>query len=225
MIDIIKKSFVSIASARLIRTSIICLLISALILGVFVALANFAASNTELASWGWVDKILDYLLNAGAVFIAWFLFPIVTPVIASFFAEKVVREIEKKDYQGLLQNTSNNKILTVFFEALKFALIMLFLNIICLPFYLIPVVNVVVYYLLNSYLISREFFEMAASCYYNHSEVKQIRKSNRMMIMGFGFLIVVINNVPVLNLFGPIIAITLMAHLFFKLYKKTLVEN
>ena len=225
MIDVLNKSLVSVFSARLIRTSIICLVITAIVLGAFVALANLAASNTEIASWGWVEKILDAMLKSGAVIIAWFLFPIVTPVIASFFVDRVASEIEKKDYPGVLKKSSGNKVHVVFLEALKFTSVLLLLNILCLPFYLIPVVNVVVYYLLNSYLISREFFDMAGGCYFSPSEVKKLRKSNRIVVTMVGFLIVIINNVPLLNLFGPIIAITLMVHLFFKLYKKSVADN
>lgn len=220
MIDIIKKSFSSIVSARLISTSVICLLITAVMLGSFVGLAYLATSNTEIFSWGWVDKVLDYVLNAGAVVIAWFLFPIVTPLIASFFVDKVASEIEKKDYQGLLNRTSH-KLSSTLVEALNFTFIMLILNIICLPFYLIPILGLVVYYLLNSYLISREFFDMAAGCYLSHVEVKKMRRSHRWLIVGFGVLMVLISNIPILNLFAPIISITLMVHLFFRLYKKT----
>ncbi|MDA0782156.1 MAG: EI24 domain-containing protein [Rickettsiales bacterium] len=220
MIDIIKRSIVSITSAGLIRTSVTCLLITAVILGLFIATANFATSNTQISSWGWGEKVIDYILNAGAVLMAWFLFPIVTPVIASFFVDKVASEIERRDYPGLLSKTPH-KLSTILKEALNFMFIMLILNIICLPFYLIPVFGLSVYYLLNSYLISREFFEMAAGCYLSPIEAKKMRRGNRLVIVGSGFVIILISNTPVLNLFAPIISITIMVHLFFKLYKQS----
>ena len=169
---------------------------------------------------GLCEKVIDYILNDGAVLMAWFLFPIVTPVIASFFVDKVASEIERKDYPGLLSKTPH-KLSTILKEALNFMFIMLILNIICLPFYLIPVFGLSVYYLLNSYLISREFFEMAAGCYLSPIEAKKMRRGNRLVIVGSGFVIILIGNTPVINLFAPIISITIMVHLFFKLYKQS----
>jgi len=220
MISIIQKSVKSIFSKELIHTSLLCLFITAVVLGVFVGGANIATSTTELVSYGWIESILDFLFSAGAVFIAWLLFPVITPVIASFFVDSVTEKIEKKDYPDVLQRTSHS-ISTTVIEAVKFVSIMIVLNIVCLPLYLIPVINIFVYYLLNSYLISREFFDMAAAFYVSPEESKKLRKSNRGSVMGLGLVIVIISNVPVLNLFGPIIAITLMVHLFFGLYKKS----
>lgn len=220
MIAVIKKSVSSIFSKELIKTSLMCLLTTAVVLGVFVGGANIATSTTELVSYGWIESILDFLLSAGAVLIAWLLFPVITPVIASFFVDSVTEKIEKKYYPGVLSRTSHSVSTTVI-EAVKFVMVMVALNIVCLPLYLIPVINIFVYYLLNSYLISREFFDMAAAFYVSPQESKKLRKSNRGSVMGLGLVIVIINTIPVLNLFGPIIAITLMVHLFFGLYNKS----
>jgi uncharacterized protein involved in cysteine biosynthesis len=176
-------------------------------------------SSTSFVASGWIETSLDYLFSAGAVVMAWFLFPILTPVIASFFVEKVVTKIEESNYKGSVARVSNNGSKT-FFEAIKFTFIMLILNILCLPFYFIPVVNIAVYYLLNSYLISREFFDMASASYLEPKDAKTLRKANRFSFIGLGFVIILINNIPVINLLAPIIAITLMTHLFFMLNKK-----
>jgi CysZ protein len=220
MIDILLKSVNSLLSRRLIKTSFISLIITFVILALFVGGAWVATLNTEVATYKWLEVVIDFLVNSGAVVLAWFLFPVITPLIASLFVEKVAKEIEREDYTGCL-NVTKHKISTTFFEALRFAVFMLFLNILCLPFYFIPFVNVIVYYLLNSYLISREFFDMAAGVYLKPADVKALRRSNRFNIIGLGFLIVIINNIPILNLIGPIISITIMVHMFFKLNFKS----
>jgi CysZ protein len=46
--------------------------------------------------------------------------------------------------------------------ALKFTSVMVVLNLIALPWYLVPILNVIVFYGLNAYLLGRENFEMVA---------------------------------------------------------------
>lgn len=219
MINIIIKSINSLISKSLIKTSLLCFIVTAIVLCCFIGGVYFTMSNTSFVSSSWIEKSLDYLFSAGSVIIAWFLFPVLTPVIASFFVDRVVTKIEENNYKGSVNRVSNNGSKT-FFEALKFTFVMLILNILCLPLYLIPVVNIAVYYLLNSYLISREFFDMASASYLEPKDAKKLRKANRFSFIGLGFVIILINNIPVINLLAPIIAITLMTHLFFMLNKK-----
>ena len=95
------------------------------------------------------------------------------PVVVSFFDTKIIRLIEAHDYGNtppMLQGNDD------FWHDLGFSLKAIFWNIICLPLYLVPVVNLCVFYVLNGYLLGREFFVMAARRHVPVSEADESRR-------------------------------------------------
>jgi uncharacterized protein involved in cysteine biosynthesis len=89
-------------------------------------------------------------------------------------------------------------------------------NIIVLPLYFIPVINLFVYYLLNGYLISREYFQMVAIRHHEMEEVTRLRKTNASELYLMGIVIAFALTIPILNLIAPIIATAAMVHLYKK---------
>ena len=68
--------------------------------------------------------------------------------------------------------------------------------------------------LLNSYLLSRKFFEIAAGYHIRKPQAQKFGQQNRGMVYGGGFVITLLTLVPLLNLFVPIIAIVWMVHVY-----------
>jgi CysZ protein len=197
----------------------VCFIVTAALLVSFIASVKWAFGSIELVSIGFIDTAIDYLGGIGATIIAWFLFPLLTPIIASLFCDITAKKIEQKDYAGKLQPIKQS-ITANLISAILFTLKSLFLNILCLPFYFIPLLNIFIYYLLNSYLLGREFFEIAANRYIEPSAVNSLRRKNRFAVMSAGLMITFATNLPMINLVAPIIAIVLMMHLFARLFLK-----
>jgi CysZ protein len=157
---------------------------------------------------------------AGSMFIsaiiAWFLFPGIMPVIVNFFGERIASIIEKKDYPQALP-IQNATLWKELLHDAKFSSMTILINILMLPLYLLPVINLFLFYLLNGYLLGREFFVMVARRHQPIPEAENLRKRYSRTIMLAGIMLTVMATIPILNLFAPFWGIALMTHLYHKL--------
>ena len=96
----------------------------------------------------------------------------------------------------------------------SFVVVSLFLNLLALPLYLIPGVNAFVFYLLNGYLLGREYFELVAQRRMEPAEMTALRRRGRLRWIMAGVVIAVLFTIPIVNLAVPILATAFMVHLF-----------
>src|SRR5690606_18771637 len=96
-----------------------------------------------------------------ALILAWFLFPGIMPVIVHFFDNRIAGAIERRDYPASPQ-PAQQPFWPEFWHDVRFALLAVGLNLLALPLYLFPPLNLLVFYGLNGYLLGREFFGMVA---------------------------------------------------------------
>ncbi|MFO1241844.1 MAG: EI24 domain-containing protein [Rickettsiales bacterium] len=180
----------------------------ALLLG----LITWILGATSILTTGWMDTTVDILAGAVGFILAWFLFPVTTVLIASFFADAAAERIERLEY-----NITEKREVSLWQEikgGISFAATAIALNLICIPLYFIPLINVVTYYTLNSYLLGREFFEMVTIRHLDVKEGKTLFRQNRWKVMMAGLVVAFASTLPILNLFSPILAVALMTHLF-----------
>ncbi len=156
--------------------------------------------------------LLHALGSAGGMIIAWFLFPLLYPLLVSFFDDKVAMVIEREDYPQMLppQPPFWPNILQ---DAL-FCLKALALNLLCLPLYFMPIVGIAIYYGVNGHLLGMQFFRMAAGRRVTEAEALMLQKKARSSIWLTGITISLCSTVPVLNLFAPLLGVASMVHLF-----------
>jgi len=186
---------------------------------VFVALwvgLGFALTETNLFAWGWLETAIDVLGGLATFVLTFILFPAVVSVAMGFFVEEVAEAVENRHYPSLgaprAAAFSETIITTV-----KFALIAIALNIIVLPLYLIPGVNLLVFYLLNGYLLSREYFELAALRRTDALGVSTLRQRYKNRLLVIGIVIAFLMTIPIVNLLAPVIATATMVHVFQRL--------
>jgi CysZ protein len=67
---------------------------------------------------------------------------------------------------------------------------------------------------INAYLLSREYFEMAAMRFMEPQDAKDLRKTNGAAIFIAGLLPAVMSLVPFLNLTVPLFSTSYFVHLF-----------
>ena len=91
------------------------------------------------------------------------------------------------------------------------------LNLLALPFYFIPVVNVIIYLIINANLLGREYFTTIALRHHNAATCQQLLGAHQRQIRRLGLLIALLGLVPVVNLLLPIIATALMTHTLWKM--------
>lgn len=179
-----------------------------------LALTFFFFSASSIFFWLFgADSWLSWLGAFGSGVFAWFLFPAITPVIVNFFDTRIVSIIEANDYPQA-QRAQEPPFMKEFLHDLKFTGKALLINLLALPFYLIPVFNLLLFYGLNGYLLGREFFVMVARQHMPIEEALQLHKRHGRMVSLGGTSLAIAATIPIINLFAPIWGIALMTHLF-----------
>ena len=201
-------------------------------LAVFVLLwmlAWFGLSWTgdALSAWlgeqdpGFWSEVLQWVLGGGAVVgvlvVSFFLFPAVMVLVMSFLLEDVAAAVEARHYPGLPAARAQpwSEMIA---GVLAFIAISLALNILALPLYLLllflPPFNLFVFYLLNGYLLGREYFEIVAVRRLDMATAKRLRRTYRGRVFMAGVVIALLLTVPLVNLITPIVATAFMLHVF-----------
>ncbi len=158
---------------------------------------------------GWLIHLLS---SAGGGLIAWFLFPLLYPILVSFFDDHMADIIERADYPQLTPATP--PFWPTFGNDVWFSLKALALNVLCLPLYFIPLIGAAVYYVLNGYLLGVQFFRMSAGRRVSGPAADALRYKARGAILLAGVLISFCATIPLLNLVAPLLGVATMLHLF-----------
>ena len=168
---------------------------------------------TSFFQTGWLESISDTLGRLLTLIITWLLFPAAISSVIGFFLDRVTSAVESRHYP-LLPPVVAPSIFDSIFIAIKFFIVLVCLNILLLLFIFTGPFYIILYYLVNGYLISREFFELIASRRLDTSEIRTMRKKFRFSLILIGTAFAFLMTVPVINLLMPIVATATMVHLF-----------
>lgn len=208
-----------------------------LLIGIFGSLAIFVVlwsgfgmltSTLDWAMIPYIGWVFDWLGDTaewlgGLVFmtvalaISFLLFPAIVTIIVGFFLEEVVSAVEDRHYPNLpparAQPTAEVLSITV-----RFALLVIGLNLLALPLYLIlmflPPLNLVLYYLLNGYLVGREYYELVALRRLEPQAARALRKAHKGRVLLAGVVLVFFMTIPIVNFVTPVLAAAFMLHVF-----------
>ncbi|MDV7341688.1 EI24 domain-containing protein [Terasakiella sp. A23] len=170
--------------------------------------------DVVLVNIPWVDGLIDWLGSLATIVVVWFLFPAVASVIIGFLLEDIAQAVENKHYPDLppAEQVPWGETLV---EAIKFAGVMILLNLLALPFYLfLAPVAPFVFYALNGYLISREYFELVGQRRVGLKKAKALRKAYQGKLLIAGALTAFLLTIPLVNLLAPVVGTAVMVHLF-----------
>jgi len=182
---------------------------------IFIALFGavwFGLRETVLFDWWFLEDVIDTLGIFATLGITWLLFPAVASGIVGLLLERVAKAVEARHYPHL-PAAPGLKIGEALWSSAKLVLVMVALNILALPLYLFPVINLFVFYGLNGYLLGREYFELAALRRMKPAEAYALRKSRGLRVFLSGALIAFLLTLPVINLLAPVIGTAAMVHL------------
>jgi len=156
------------------------------------------------------DYIAAILLGLLTLILAFFAMAPVTSLMAAIFLDDVAEEVERTKFPA----NAPGKPLSIPRAALlsaKFFGVVLLVNLAAiLLWFVIPVFNVAVFFVANAYLLSREFFEMAAMRFRSPEDARRLRQQNAVSVFISGMVIAAIVIVPVLNLITPVFATAFM---------------
>jgi CysZ protein len=194
--------------AILLSLALAIALLVALWLGLSIALAA-----ARVAGIGWLDTLIDVAGSAAALLLAWLLFPAMSLLILGFFLDGILDAVESRRYPGAgptLRRGATAGLASV----LRLLLLALALNLVALPLYLLPAINLFIYYLLNGYLVGREYFELVALRRVDGGAARAMWRQHRGRLVLAGIVITFLLSLPLINLVAPVTAASFMLHVF-----------
>ncbi|MGV1751824.1 sulfate transporter family protein [Agrobacterium sp. CG674] len=168
---------------------------------------------------GWMSFILAILAGIGLALALALLISPVTAIIASLFLDDVAEVIEKKDYPADPPGTAM-PLSEAIPSSLKFFGVVILGNIIALLLLFVPGVNLIAFFLVNGYLLGREFFEFAAMRFRSPADARAFRSKHQTKVFMAGLVIAAFLAIPFLNLLTPLFAASMMVHLHKSISKR-----
>jgi CysZ protein len=195
------------------RVLVRCVLLALATFAVLLAVVPILISWLDLTGFGWLDATLAVLGSAAVLLLAWLLFPAAVALGLGLFADEVVEAVERRHYPGLPPARGLGVSDSVL-AGLRLGATALLLNLLALPFYLVPGANLLIFLALNGYLLGREYFETVATRRLRPAKAAEERRHARGRVWLAGVVIAALSAVPVVNLIAPVIGVAFMAHLF-----------
>jgi len=179
----------------------------------WLALPWIDALLPGLPGWaGWLGLVAAVLAGIGLALGLALLIAPVTAIIAGLFLDDVAETVERTAYP-LDPPGKAVPVLRSVVLALKFFAVVIIGNLIALLLLLVPGVNIGVFFLVNGYLLGREFFEFAAMRFRPEADAKALRSKHAGTVFLAGLVIAAFLAVPLLNLLTPLFAAAMMVHL------------
>lgn len=163
-------------------------------------------------SWPWADWVLA--IGSGVILVIAYVF-LMSPVTAAFaglFLDDVAARIERKYYPHHPPGVPL-PVWRALLAGLRFAILVLALNLAILPMILFGV-GAIVLVAVNAYLLSREYFEMIAMRHMAIEDARQLRKRNAPAVFVSGLVPAVLSLIPLFNLAVPLFATAYFVHIF-----------
>jgi len=164
------------------------------------------------SAWAALAWVLSIMAGLGILTGAVFLMPAVTAFVGSFFVDDVADVVERRHYPAEPPGRAL-PIVTAVIEGGAFALLSLVVYLVALPFVLFAGFGLLILFVANSYLLGRNFFELAAMRFYPPHEAKALRKRNAGYVFIAGMVIALFVSIPIVNLATPVFAMAFMVHI------------
>ena len=169
--------------------------------------------RTTVFEAAWLEWLTDIASGVAAGVLMVVLFPAVVVGVAGLLTDGVARAVEAKHYPEAGPGRAQ-PIGEAVWNAVKFLALVVAVNIVALPLYLLPGPNLIVFAAVNGYLMGREFFELVAVRHMTAREGNVLRRSRRGRVFLAGVVIALASTVPLLNLIVPVLGTAFMVHIF-----------
>lgn len=168
-------------------------------------------TRTHLFAIGWLDTVVAALGELAAIGLAFILYPAVVASLTALFLDQVVDAVEQRHYPGLPppRRIGLGEQLK---SAARLLVVAIVLNLLVLPIYLLPPINLLVFYALNGYILGREYFELVAARRLDPSGVSRVWRDHRWGALAMGVVIAFLSTLPLINLVAPLIGVAAMTH-------------
>ena len=174
---------------------------------------EFTLSTLTLFSWPSLTTALQVTTGLGLFAAFFFLMAPVTALFAGLFQDEVSAKVEARHYPS----DRPGKQLQMFaglLTAIKFAALALGVNLVVLPLVFFAGFGALLMLVANAYLISREYFTLAAARYMPLEQAAALRHENALRIFIAGLVPGALAMVPFINFVTPVFATSYFLHFF-----------
>ena len=165
------------------------------------------------SAWEVLVWVISIAATLGIVTGAIFLMPAVTAFVGSFFVDELAEDVERTHYPAHPPGRALPLPIAVY-EGAKTALLAALVYLCALPFLLFAGFGLVILFVATAYLLSREYFLLAAMRFHPPAEAKAMRRAHGGTIFAAGLPIALFVSIPIVNLATPLFATALMVHIF-----------
>jgi CysZ protein len=183
-----------------------------LLVVLWLGLQGAAVYWIDVEAYPWIDTVLAILTGVGFFVGLGFLVAPITSLLAGLFADEVAEVVERTHYPADPPGRSLPFAASLV-TTLKFTGVVILGNIVALLLLLVPGVNIAAFFLVNGYLLGREYFEAAAMRFRPPEEARALRRRHGGTVFLAGLIIALVLAVPIVNLVTPLFATAFMAHL------------
>ena len=166
-------------------------------------------TTTPFTVLSWILSIAAALgVIAGSIF----LMPAVTGLMASFFADEIAEEVERRYYPADPPGHAL-PLLPAVLQGVQTALLAVLVYLVAMPSLLLAGIGAVIFFLATAFLLSREYFQLAGMRFRSPAEAKKLRKAHQSTVFLAGMFLAAFVSVPILNLATPLFGTAFMVHL------------
>jgi CysZ protein len=176
---------------------------------IWIALDRFIIGYIAVP-YPWLATMLSLLTGFGLFVGLAFLVAPISSLVAGFFLDELAEQVEAETTGTPGQALPAGQAVWL---ATRFAAVSVLVNIVALMVFLLPGVNIAVFFVANGYLLGREYFELASLRYRSLHETHEMRRRHRLYIFMCGLLIACFVVVPVVNLLTPLFGAALMVRI------------
>lgn len=214
MVAALMRAFAALPAPALRRVVGLSLVLAAASFLVLWLTVGAVLYDTAWFSWRPLDWLVDLFGGLAVLALSWLLFPTVLSAIMSLFVDGVAAAVEARDYpgRGPARRAPWGETVLVM---LRLSGAGIALNLLALPIYLLlPGINLLLFLVVNGYLLGRGYFEAVALRRLDAGSVRVVRRRFAGRIFFGGVAIAAVFALPVVNLVAPVIATAFMVHVF-----------
>lgn len=162
-------------------------------------------------AWGVLVWIVSIAATLGIVTGAIFLMPAVTAFSGSFFVDELAEDVERTHYPAHPPGRAL-PLPRGIYEGSKTAILSALVYLCALPFLFFAGFGLVIMFFATAYLLSREYFLLAAMRFHTPDEARAMRRARSGTIFAAGLPIALFVSIPIVNLATPLFATAMMVH-------------
>jgi uncharacterized protein involved in cysteine biosynthesis len=173
---------------------------------------GYALLHTQLFAIGWLDATLAAIGGFGVVVLTLILFPTFVAAFLGLFLEAVAVAVESRHYP-LLPPARTRSTTVEILAGLRLVGLALAINLLVLPLYFVPGLNLAVFLAANGFLLAAEYIGQGLARRADPAAARGLWRTHRSEAWLAGAIFAGLSLVPFVNLAVPVVAVAACTHL------------